>query len=150
MGYYESRSEFDGFDSTNSVRAYDDRKEKRFQADIWILLSIFFVGIFLMNCYKHVREQQLVRNGTCIEAQYFAQQRRASYVDEDGTYYHFDVSGFFQVEDGGGINLYYTDEISRARPQTVLAFWIACYVLFGALSVFCIGRVVSVYRKKKK
>lgn len=88
--------------------------------------------------------------GTCIEAKYFEQERRASYVDEDGTYYNFDVGGFFQVEDGGGINLYYTDEISKARPQTMLVFWIACYVLFGALSIFCIWRIVSVYRKKKR
>lgn len=44
MGYYESRSEFDGFDNADPVQAYDDRKEKRFQADIWILLSIFFRG----------------------------------------------------------------------------------------------------------
>ena len=148
MGYYESRSEFDGFDNTDPVQAYDDRKEKRFQADIWILLSIFFVGIFLINGYKHSRELLLVKNGTCIEAEYFEKQRRAFYSDGNGTYYNFDVSGFYQVKDDDGIDLYYTDEVMEARPQTAPAFWIACYVLFGALSVFCIGRVVSVYRKR--
>lgn len=87
MGYYESRSEFDGFDNSNSVQAYDDKKEKRFQADIWILLSIFFVGIFLTNCYRHAHEQQLLQNGTCIEAEYFGQQGRASYIDSDGKWW---------------------------------------------------------------
>lgn len=150
MGYYESRSEFDGFDNSNSVQAYDDKKEKRFQADIWILLSIFFVGIFLTNCYRHAHERQLLQNGTCIEAEYFEQQGRASYIDSDGKYYHFDVSGGFPVTNGDRIQLYYTDEVLEAQPQTAPAFWIACYVLFGALSAFCIWRVVCVYRKRNK
>ena len=147
-GYYESRSEFDGFDNSDSAKAYDDRKEKRFQADIWIFLSIVFVGIFITNGYKHIRELQLVQNGICIEAAFYGEQMRAAYVDENGKYYNFDVSGTRPVAEGDKIYLYYTDEIRKARPQTENTFWIGCYVFFGALSAFCIWRVVAVYRKK--
>lgn len=148
-GYYESRSEFDGFDNSDSVQKYDDRKEKRFQADIWIFLSIIFAGIFAANGYKHIRELWLVRNGICIEAEYFADQMRATYFDEDRNYYSFDVSGTRPVTEGNVVRLYYTDEIRSARPQTTNAFWIGCYIIFGSLSALCIWRVVSVYRKKK-
>lgn len=148
-GYYESRSEFDGFDNSDSVKKYDDRKEKHFQADIWIFLSIIFVGIFAVNCYKHIRELQLVKNGICIEAEYFAEQMRATYFDENRNYYSFDVSGTRPVAEGDRIRLYYMNEIRSARPQTENTFWIGCYIIFGALSAFCIWRVVSVYRKKK-
>lgn len=147
---YGPRSAVDGFDNSDPVQAHDDQK-KRFWADIWFLLSIFFVGIFLVNGYKHVRELWLVENGECIEADFYRQEMRASYQDEHGNkFYSFDVSGFFPVTDGGRICLYYTDEILEARPQNVLVFWIACYVLFGALSAFCIWRVYIVYGKKRK
>ena len=90
--YYKSSNEYDGFDGKDSAQPYDDKKEKRFQADIWILLAVIFFLILVKTCYEHMSELYLVNNGSCIEAEYHSSSMRATYFDENNAYYGFDIS----------------------------------------------------------
>lgn len=146
--YYDSRNEYDGFDGRNPVQPYDDKKEKRFQADIWILLAIFFFLMFVSSCYRHMEEYHLIQNSVCIEAKFHASDYTATYFDDNGKYYGFDVSGYSPVVDKDKICLYYMEDIAKARPANVLGFWIGTHLLFIALFAFSMWRIVAVYHRK--
>lgn len=144
--YYNTRNEYDGFDGGN--KPYDDKKEKRFQADIWILLTSIFFLIFASSCYKHIDELHLVQKGACIEAEFHDSYYKATYYDENGKYYNFDISGYAPVVDGDIIRLYYKDDIAKARPANTGSSWLGIHLLFGALSALSMWRLIAVYHKK--
>lgn len=146
--YYDSRNEYDGFDGKNSVQPYDDKKEKHFQADIWILLACLSFLIFTGSCYKHIKEVQLIHNGVCIEAEFHASTFTATYFDENGKYHGFDISGFIPVVDGDMIKLYYMEDIAEARPANTGTSWLGIHLIFIALFVLSVWRIAAVYRKK--
>ncbi|MBQ8280289.1 MAG: hypothetical protein IJZ23_10640 [Roseburia sp.] len=136
----------DGFDGREIV--YDEKAERSYQARIWWALFIVAVLILLRGVTFHMDEIKLVNSGDMITANYNEDTAQASYIDDNGMYHQYDISGFSAEHDGDTINLYYEEEIAYAEPIHEVAFWIQTYLIFGTAILFIGWRLWKIYKKK--
>ena len=134
----------DGFDGREIV--YDEKKEKSYHARIWWALFIAAVLILLRGVTFHIDEMKLLQQGKQIVAAYNESTAQATYIEADGTYHQYDISGFSAEHDGDAITLYYVDEVAYAEPIHVVSFWIKTYLFFGTASLFCGWRLWKIYK----
>lgn len=144
MGEYV-RDEWDGFDTSNHV--YDDKKEKSFQARIWICLAVVMGVVLLVVTSNLITEIKVLSHGTAIIAEVQEDGRAAKYVDEDGKYYAYNLSSYYPKYDGDAVTLYYIDDIHEARPQNTLISWIGHYAFFGISLGVCVWRIMKIYKQ---
>lgn len=131
----------------------EKKNEQWYQASVWVGLAVFSLFVLCCTTFQFVREQVIMRTGTCIEAEYFESKQAggvyklASYVDENGQVHNYQLNDFNPVIDGDTVKLYYTEYIENAVPQNTTFTWIGDYLLFGAMLVFNIWRIVKNYQK---
>lgn len=137
---------WDGFDGTAHV--YDDKKEKRYQSRIWIVMAGIALVILISLVVKSGKEIYLLNHGQRIEAEYSEErgQLLARFRDENGMLRIIDISGYRPAHKGESITLYYLDAKSEPRPVNTLLSWLFYYFVFGGWFVFCIWRIHKIYR----
>lgn len=134
----------DGFDGREIV--YDEKKERSYHARIWWALFVAAALILLRGVTFHIDEMKLVRNGNVITANYNETTAQASYVEENGAYHQYDLSGFTAIHDGNIINLYYEENVAYAEPIHTVGFWLQTYLFFGAATLLCGWRLWRIYK----
>ena len=135
----------DGFDGRQLV--YDEKKEKRYQARIWWFLFGAAVLILLRGVAFHVDEINMKKNFNMLEATYNERTAQAVYIEENGAYHQYDISGFSAEYEGEIIRLYYEEQIGYAKPVHEIGFWIQTYLIFGAITIFTTWRLWIIYKK---
>ena len=135
----------DGFDGRQIV--YDEKKEKSYQALIWWFLFGAAALILLRGVVFHIREVNMKNNFSVIEASYHEGTAQAVYVEENGAYHQYDISGFSAEYAGDRICLYYEENISYAEPVHKISFWIQTYLIFGTMIGLCAWRLWVIYKK---
>lgn len=135
----------DGFDGRQLV--YDEKKEKKYQARIWVFILGVAVLILLRGISFHVEEIKMKTSYSVIEAIYHEGTAQAVYREENGIYHQYDISGFSAEYEEDTICLYYKDNVAYAQPVHEIGFWIKTYSIFGMISVFCILRLRKIYKK---
>ena len=146
VDYFEVQNEFDGFDGRELNYRYDEKKEKAFQAGIWIFISVFTGFILFSLGYNHIKEILLMQNGNFIDANYSIDYQKATCFDENNELLTFDLQAFSPVYEGQTVRLYYTDYIAQAQPANTLISWIGYYAFFGVIFGFAVWRIVVIYR----
>ena len=144
MGEYV-RNDWDGFDSGNQV--YDEKKDKNYQARIWICLAIVMGIVLFILVSNLVKEITVLNRGTEFVAEVVQEGRAAKYRDENGTSYYFDLTSFYPRHDGVHVSMYYLDDIYKARPQNTLVSWFGNFGFFGAAFGFCMWRIWKIYKR---
>lgn len=134
----------DGFDGSEIV--YDEKAEKSYHARIWWALFIAATLIFLRGVTFHIDEVKLVKTGNMIVANYNDTTAQAFYIEDNGTYHQYDVSGYSAAHEENQIKLYYEDEIAYALPARETGFWIKTYLFFGGAMLFTGYKLWKVYK----
>lgn len=118
------------------------KKKWNFMA-VWLVLAILSFLILASLVFGHINEWSAMKFGQTIEAQYHEDESGiyATYQDEEGTEYTFDLMSYYPVHDGEKINLYYLTSISEAQPANTLVSWLKDYVIFGAVFGFSMWRL---------
>ena len=88
----EGNVTWDGFDS--QVAPYDDRREKKWHAGIWVLLAAIFGLVMLYTTTHLIKERRLVAHGTRVLARYNEESGIATFTDEQGNYYFISMIYF--------------------------------------------------------
>ena len=135
----------DGFDGRQLV--YDKKEEKSYQARIWWFLLGAAVLILLRGVTFHINEINMKNNYFMIEATYYEKTAQAVYVEENGSYHQYDISGFSAEYEGDMIRLYYKEQVGYAEPVHRISFWIQTYLILGMFAGFCAWRLLVIYKK---
>lgn len=135
----------DGFDGRELV--YDEKKEKSYHARIWWFLFAAAVLILLRGVTFHINEIKMKNSWNEIEATYYETTAQAVYIEENGAYHQYDISGFSAEHDGDTIKLYYEDQIGYAEPVHEASFWGQTYLIFGLATLFIAWRLWVIYKK---
>jgi len=128
---------------------YETIKDQRsYDARIWWALWAIALLVLIFTVWHTVRQRDLIRNGNCIEADYYTYngQELARYIDPEGRIYSFNVSGLSTVHLENTVLLYYKDQISLAEPQINPKLFLACYIGFGLALVLISCKLVKIYK----
>lgn len=146
--YMDKRNAYDGFDNSCSVHSYDEKKEKWYEASIWVCIAVISGMILLYTIVEHSCEIYRMYWGKCVEAYYDEDRRIAVYTDQEGKEYKLTLGSYEPVYEGNTVKLYYTESIINARPANTMISWLRYYAFFGTLFGLSIWRIVKTYKKK--
>lgn len=144
----ETVDEWDGFDGT--TRVYDDRKEKKYQRTVWLVLAVIAGGILVSLAAHHIGELRLISSANRIDARYYEEgaYRTAVYTDETGKEFRYTVGGYVS-HDGDRISLYYREDIRAAVPVSSWGWWTFQYIFFGVVFSGSLWRLIRIYRPRQ-
>ena len=145
MGRYDVDL-LDGFDGRQII--YDEKKEKKYHARIWWFLLGVVVFVLLRGVIFHIEEVRMKKCFQVIEATYYENTAQAVYVEENGLYHQYDISGFAAEHEGDTIKLYYENQIAYAKPVREAGFWTRTYLTFGLAGIFITWRLWMIYKKQ--
>ncbi len=129
---------------------YDKKAEQRYESRIWKCLLGVAMLVLAFTLWLHIREVQVIHNGSMIECAYYVDDRgvgNASYYDEEDRLYTFKFTGQKFVHSDDSVEMYYVGNISDAIPKTSIMVWIGYYAFFGILAAICIWRIKVIYSK---
>lgn len=127
-----------------------EKKERIRESAIWIGLLILFTAFFLLAVYNHSLDLMIKYNGNSVVAKYSQNTANATYVDRNGRSYNYvDVDSLTEKKGDIIMLYYYGDNIEKARPVTVLGFFLAMYFFWGMLIVLCIYKLYTTIKVKK-
>ncbi len=140
----ESRNAWDGFDGTEYE--YDEKAEKKYDGAIWKYLLGVGIVVFALSLWAHVRELQVIKNGTAIECEYYVEDKKkeeiAHYHDTaNNRDYIFNVTMMNAVHTEETITMYYVDDINNAVPRTAVTTWMFYYAFFGTMIAISMWRI---------
>lgn len=143
----ETADEWEGFDTASVV--YDDRKEKKYQRTVWLVLNVIAGAILISLVWHHIGDLRLIGSANMIEARYeeHGAQKTAEYMDENGRVHKYAV-GDYAAHDGDRICLYYREDIRKAAPVSSGGWWIFQYLFFGAVFGVSLWRLIRIYHPK--
>ena len=144
MGRYDIDL-LDGFDGRQLV--YDEKKEKKYRGRIWWFLLVVALLILVRGVMFHINEINMKHNYFMIEATYYEKTAQAVYVEENGSYHQYDISGFSAEYEGDKIRLYYKEHVGYAQPVHRVSFWIQTYLIFVVSAGFFAWRLWKIYKK---
>lgn len=122
----------------------EKKKGKKFNLmAVWMVLAVISFIILVSLVFNHVNEWTTMKFGHSIEAEYHEDENGiyATYCDEEGNQYTFNLISYYPVHDGEHINLYYVSSISEAQPANTLVSWLEEYVIFGIIFAFSMWRL---------
>lgn len=145
MGKYQVDL-MEGYDAKDCI--YDEKKEKRYQATIWIVIMVCMILVLLRGVIWHIEELYIAATYQKLEAEYNEKSDYAYYIDRDGKEKQCSMDGYdFEINDGK-VTLYYNKDFSEIRPINTIWFWVKIYLFLGGIIAICIWRITKIYTKK--
>ncbi|MBQ9136985.1 MAG: hypothetical protein IJX66_12925 [Lachnospiraceae bacterium] len=145
MGKYDVDL-MDGYDGKACV--YDEKKEKRYHATIWICIMVCMILALIRGVTWHIEEVYITLNYQSMEAEYNEKSGYAYYSDANGKQQQCSMDGYDVKIKDGKVTLYYNEDMSEVRPVNTFWFWGKAYLFLGGLIAICIWRISKVYTKK--
>lgn len=146
MGRYDVDL-IEGYDSGACL--YNEKKEKRYQASVWIGIMVFMGILLIRGIIWHVEEVYAVFNYQTVEAEYNEKMYYAYYKDENGREHQCSLSGHEPYIRDGKVTLYYKEDITKAFPVNTAWFWGKIYLFLGGVMAICIWRISKIYAGKR-
>ena len=129
------------------VSEKEDKQERWFNSSIWFVLVFVCALSFLFAVYKHIQEIDLKMNGNMYTATYMDTSQSAYFLDENGNTVSVRLSDWFPSLREKEVDLYYYgDDISQAKPLTIMEFWIITEVGFGGFTALFLWRAVKNFK----
>ncbi len=124
------------------------RFARRYAATIWwVLWAICFI-ILAYTVRMQYSEYKSIKGADSVVAKYSSGKgyEQAAFMDQDGHYHSYNITGMGAEHDGDSIVLYYKDDIDLAQPRIGVATWIRTYAIFGVALLLLSIRLIVVYR----
>ena len=115
----------------------EDKKERFQEAKIWIVFMIIAGLIFSKCVIEHVGETWLKYTGEKVTTKFIPNAESVIVQKEDGSYFGVNIGGFVASHRDTEIDLFYKEDITKAKPVTAPWFWFTCEVFFGGITVLC-------------
>lgn len=136
---------WDGFDGKSYV--YDEKKDKRYSSGIWKITALLSALMLIYIFSNHIKELNLIKQGTCIEAAYDEDKMTAWYADENGKRYNFILRSYYPANRNGYVRMYYINDIRYAQPETSPMVRLSHYMIFAVIFAVSARRIWKIYKK---
>ncbi len=131
-------------------RTFESKKdEQNYDAAIWWVLWLISLAILIYTAYHQIHEFNLTHSDNYVIAKYMVANghEAASYTDENGVYYYFNITQMNAIHDEDTIKMYYKDDIALAVPRCSFLRWAPAWSIFLPALIGCSVLLWKIYHR---